>query len=130
MDLENLVVVVEDTTTYLSNADEVDREQELNGEILIVEDTAPKSSSYDDDLTKKNVMLGEENTELKMKIGQVMEENELLRRQNTQFQEQNSDLKKELDLLREESRILRMSISTFLDRMDRHVLDFETNSTE
>ena len=62
-----------------------------------------------------------------------MEENELLRTQilsNTQFEEQNAELKKELDLLREENRILRLSINSFLDRMDRHILDFESNATE
>ncbi|KAJ1377665.1 Serine/threonine-protein phosphatase 7 long form like, partial [Sesbania bispinosa] len=86
-----------------------------------------------DDLRKKNVMLEEENTELKMKIGQLMEENGLLRRQiisKTQFEVQNDGLKKELDFLREENRNLRLSISRFVDRMDRHVSDFETNTTE
>lgn len=86
-----------------------------------------------DELRKKNVMLEEANVELKMKIGHVMEENGLLRRQilsNTQLEEQNAELKKELDLLREENRILRQSISSFVGRMDRYVLDFETNATE
>jgi len=62
-----------------------------------------------------------------------MEENELIRTQilsNIQFEEQNAELKKELDLLREENRILRLSLSSFLDRMDRHILDFESNATE
>jgi len=68
-----------------------------------------------------------------VKTDQLMEENELLRTQilsNTQFEEQNAELKKELDLLREENRILRLSINSFLDRMDRHILDFESNATE
>lgn len=70
---------------------------------------------------------------MKVKTDQLMEENELLRTQilsNTQFEEQNAELKKELDLLREENRILRLSINSFLDRMDRHILDFESNATE
>ncbi|TKY63630.1 hypothetical protein E2542_SST13508 [Spatholobus suberectus] len=131
--LENLVVVVEDTPTATSIADEVCADQEFNGEKLIVEDIPPKSTFYDNDLRKKNVKIEEENAELKVKIEQVMGENELLRRQilsNTQFEEQNAELKKELDLLREENRILKLSISSFVDRMDRHVLDFETNATE
>lgn len=68
-----------------------------------------------------------------MKIDQLTEENELLRTQilsHTQFEEQNAELKKELDLSREENRILRLSLSSFLDRMDRHILDFESNATE
>lgn len=67
-----------------------------------------------------------------MKLDQLMEENELLRTQilsNIQFEEQNDELKKELDLLREENRILRLSLSSFLDRMDGHILDFESNTT-
>ena len=78
-------------------------------------------------------MLEVKNTELKMKIDQVMEENELLYTQilsNTRFEEQNAELKKELDLLREENRILRLSISSFADRIDRHILDFESNATK
>ena len=78
-------------------------------------------------------MLEEENVELKKKIDQVMEENGLLRMQissNEQFEEQNAELKKELDILREENRILRLSISSFVDRIDRHILDFETNASE
>jgi len=68
-----------------------------------------------------------------VKIDQLTEENELLRTQilsHTQFEEQNAELKKELDLSREENRILRLSLSSFLDRMDRHILDFESNATE
>ncbi|RDX69472.1 Protein MAIN-LIKE 2, partial [Mucuna pruriens] len=134
MNLENRVVVVEDTPTTISIADEVGGDQQFSGEKLAVEDTPPKLSFYDeDDLRQKNGMLEEEKAELKMKISQVMEENELLRRQvlsNTQFEEQNVELRKELDLLREENRILRLSISSFVDRMDRHVLDFESNATE
>ncbi|KAG5071040.1 Protein MAIN-LIKE 2 [Glycine max] len=129
MNLENLEVLVEDAPT----ADEVGGDQEFNGEKLIVEDTPPVLSFYDDDIRKKNVMLEVKNTELKMKIDLVMEENELLRTQilsNTRFEEQNAELKKELDLLREENRILRLSISDFADRIDRHVLDFESNATE
>ncbi|XP_061370761.1 protein MAIN-LIKE 1-like isoform X2 [Gastrolobium bilobum] len=124
--------IVEDTPTNLSIADEVGREQEFSAEKFKMNDTPPKSSFYDDDLRKKSVMLEEENAQLKMKIGQVMEENELLRRQilsNTQFEEQNAELKKELDFLREELRILRLSESSFLDRMDRHILDYETDAT-
>lgn len=70
---------------------------------------------------------------MKVKIDQLTEENELLRTQilsHTQFEEQNAELKKELDLSREENRILRLSLSSFLDRMDRHILDFESNATE
>lgn len=70
---------------------------------------------------------------MKVKLDQLMEENELIRTQilsNIQFEEQNAELKKELDLLREENRILRLSLSSFLDRMDRHILDFESNATE
>ncbi|KAK7349701.1 hypothetical protein VNO77_07281 [Canavalia gladiata] len=133
MNLEHVEVVVEDTPTILSVAHEVGKEQEFNGEKLVAEDTPPILSFYDDALRKKNVMLEVENAELKMKIGLVTEENELLHKQilsNTQFKEQNADLKKELDLLREENTILRLSISRFVDRMDRHVLDFETNATE
>ncbi|KAH1068496.1 hypothetical protein GYH30_006166 [Glycine max] len=129
MNLENLEVLVEDAPT----ADEVGGDQEFNGEKLIVEDTPPVLSFYDDDIRKRNVMLEVKNTELKMKIDLVMEENELLRTQilsNTRFEEQNAELKKELDLLREENRILRLSISDFADRIDRHVLDFESNATE
>lgn len=75
-------------------------------------------------------MLEEENTELKMKFGQLMEENGLLRKQimsSTQLEEQNNELKRELDLLREQNRILNLSISSFVAQMDKHVLDFETN---
>ncbi|KHN14505.1 Serine/threonine-protein phosphatase 7 long form like [Glycine soja] len=133
MNLENLEVLVDDAPTTISIANEGGGDQEFNGEKLIVEDTPPELSFYDDDITKKNVMLEVENTELKMKIDQVMEENELLYTQilsNTRFEEQNNELKKELDLLREENRILRLSISSFADRIDRHILDFESNATK
>ncbi|CAL0306300.1 unnamed protein product [Lupinus luteus] len=148
IDLENLIV--EDTPPNLSSYDEVQREQELNLENLIVEDTPtnsstadevgrivdhtlPKLSFCDDDLRKKNVMLEEEIVELKMKVDHVMEENRDLRRQiqlNTQLEYQNAELKKELDLLREENRSLLQSIGSFGDRLERHILDFETNATE
>ncbi|KAL2337598.1 hypothetical protein Fmac_012044 [Flemingia macrophylla] len=128
MNLENLAVVIEDTSTAIGIADEVGRDQELNGE-KHMEDTLPKLSFSDDDLRKKNGMLEEENSELKIKIGQVMEENELLRRQilsNTQFEEQNVELKKELELLREEIRNLRLSTDSyaeFADRVHKNILD-------
>ncbi|XP_020234093.1 uncharacterized protein LOC109814143 isoform X3 [Cajanus cajan] len=129
MNLENPVVVVEETPTVNGIADEVGGDQEFTSEKLM-EDTLPKSSfSEQDDLRKENGMLEEENSELKMKIGQVMEENELLRRQvlsNTQFEEQNAELKKELDLLREEIRNLRLSTDSyaeFADRVHRNILD-------
>ncbi|XP_017440942.1 protein MAINTENANCE OF MERISTEMS isoform X2 [Vigna angularis] len=133
MNLENLVLVVEDTPPTMSFSDELGGDQDFKCEKLIVEDSPPKLSFYDqDDIRQKNVTLQEENAEFKMKLGQLMEENELLRTQilsNIQFEEQNDELKKELDLLREENRILRLSLSSFLDRMDGHILDFESNTT-
>ncbi|KAK7390221.1 hypothetical protein VNO78_25520 [Psophocarpus tetragonolobus] len=129
VNLEN----VEDTPTGISIADEVSGHHKFTGEKLSVLNTPPKLSSYDDDLRRKNVMLEEENTELKIKINQVMRENELFRTQilsNTQFEEQNSELKKELDSLREENRILRLSISSFADRIDRHIFDLESNAAD
>lgn len=132
MNLENLAAVVEDTPTN-SVADDVGGDQEFNGEKLIVEDTPPQSSfNYQGDLRKENGML-EEITELKMTLGQVMEENELLRGQvlsMTQLEKHNAELKKELDLLREENRNLKMSIRSFGDRLEQHILDFESNATE
>ncbi|XP_027906754.1 protein MAINTENANCE OF MERISTEMS-like isoform X2 [Vigna unguiculata] len=134
INLEKLKMVVEDTPPTSSFSDELSGDQEFKCEKLFVEDSPAKLSFYDDDVIRqKNVTLQEENTELKVKLDQLMEENELIRTQilsNIQFEEQNAELKKELDLLREENRILRLSLSSFLDRMDRHILDFESNATE
>lgn len=69
---------------------------------------------------KKNIMLEEETTELKKKIAQLVEEHTI----------REDELKQELESLRKENRLLRLSISRFADQLDRHILDFETNTSE
>lgn len=74
-------------------------------------------------------MLEEENTELKMKISQLMEEFEVLHRQNIeniQVKKQNDELKQELNILREENR----SLSSFAAQIELHIKDYQTSTNE
>ncbi|XP_058729390.1 uncharacterized protein LOC131601554 [Vicia villosa] len=119
--------IMEDTTANLSiGNNEVGKEQELIAETLIVDDTPPKFSSDDVDLRKKNIMLEEENAELKLKINQQMEEIGVLRRENlskTQLEKENDELKQELD-------ILKNNLNGFADQIERHIKDYQTDAIE
>ncbi|XP_073225841.1 uncharacterized protein [Cicer arietinum] len=122
-------LMVEDYFTNLSMSEKGGREDVLKTKELIVVETPPKLRSDDDDLRKKNIMLEEENTELKMKISQLMEEFEVLHRQNIeniQVKKQNDELKQELNILREENR----SLSSFAAQIELHIKDYQTSTNE
>ncbi|CAJ2655510.1 unnamed protein product [Trifolium pratense] len=101
---------MEDSPTSLSIEDEVGREQECNAETFAVDDTPPNFSFDADDLRKKNIMLEEEITELKLKISQQNEENGVLRRENLsniQLKKENDELKLKISQQNEEIGVLR-----------------------
>ncbi|CAK8575158.1 unnamed protein product [Lathyrus sativus] len=118
--------IIEDTTTNLSIGGEVGKEQDLIAETLIVDDTPPKFSSDDVDLRKKNIMLEEEITELKLKISQQMEEIGVLRRENLS----NAQLKAENDELKQELDILKSNLNGFADQTERGIMEFLSDAIE
>lgn len=78
------------------------------------------------DLRKKNIMLEEENAELKQKISKQMEEIGVLRRENlskTQLEKENDELKQELD-------ILKNNLNGFANQIERHIKDYQTDAIE
>ncbi|CAI8584142.1 unnamed protein product [Vicia faba] len=119
--------IIEDTTANLSiGDDEVGKDHELIAKTLIVDDTPPKCSSDDVDLRKKNIMLEEENAELKLKISQQMEEIGVLRRENLS----NTQLKKENDELKQELDILKNNLNGFANQIERHIKEYQTDAIE
>ena len=63
---------------------------------------------------------------MKLKISQQMEEIEVLRRENlsnTQLKKENDELKKELD-------ICKRNLSCFADRIERDLMDLQTDAIE
>ncbi|CAL5211151.1 unnamed protein product [Lathyrus oleraceus] len=119
--------IMEDTTANLRiGDDEVGKEEELIAETLVVDDTPPKFSSDDVDLRKKNIMLEEEITELKLKISQQMEEIGVLRRENlskTQLKKENDELKQEVD-------ILKHNLYGFAGQLERYMKDCQSDAIE
>nr|GMD39998.1 Aminotransferase-like mobile domain containing protein [Ipomoea batatas]GME09498.1 Aminotransferase-like mobile domain containing protein [Ipomoea batatas] len=92
-----------------------------------------RNDNCEEDLKRKNWILEEQVTELRKEIDDLKRENKVLNNQLSsclEFEKKNGELRKEVESLRQENLLLSSSAHTLVARLERIVLDGNTDTVD